>query len=404
MYSCFPFFPHVFFLLHVDALLPRLCCHRRTFSVPSPHISHHRPAQSSVGAWSAPPQQGVVGGPPASISSGPPGVAGPTGFPVGGYGLPDPQGTASYCPPAGRSLDGPSTSSGPQRDLGAGPTVDALHVPAVGADGAEDADVESVFDGDGEFEPSAASSASAVIPDDIVAAWEAHGPLALSPSSASRRRLKKWIREDTSFSLPRPDHCLHSPFEAFKKSSKASWEAASLLTSSSGAAGHAVITASARVERLKSWVESHASSPDAEGYWRPFVDALSEILSPLDDAADILASSFARGVQAVRKGVIAAAPAPLRSILSSRPPSGGFFFGNPTQELTAAMNFQVMATQMAQSSTPRHAAPPRRPPPRAAATSSRPSASAPSSSAASSSAKGKAGGRPARGGKGGQKK
>ena len=190
-----------------------------------------------------------------------------------------------------------------------------------------------------------------MIPDDIVAAWEAHGPLALSPSSsASCRRLKKWIREDTSFSLPRPDHCLHSPFEAFKKSSKASWEAASLLTSSSGAAGHAIITASARVERLKSWVESHASSPDAEGYWGPFVDALSEILSPLDDAADILASSFARGVQAVRKGVIAAAPAPLRSILSSRPPSGGFFFGNPTQELTAAMDFQVMATQMALSS------------------------------------------------------
>ena len=86
----------------------------------------------------------------------------------------------------------------------------------------------------------------------------------------------------------------------------------------------------------------------------------------MDDAADILASSFARGVQAVRKGVIAAAPAPLRSILSSRPPSGGFFFGNPTQELTAAMNFQVMATQMAQSSTPRRAPPPRRPPPRAA--------------------------------------
>ena len=367
MYSCFLFSPPCLFLLHVDALLPRLCCHRRTFSVPSPHISHHRPAQSSVGAWSAPPQQGVVGGPPASISSGPPGVAGPTGFPVGGYGLPDPQGTASYCPPAGRSLDGPSTSSGPQRDLGAGPTVDTFHVPAVGADGAEDADVESIFDEDGEFEPSAASSASAVIPDDIVAAWEAHGPLALSPSSsASRRRLKKWIREDTSFSLPRPDHCLHSPFEAFKKSSKASWEAASLLTSSSGAAGHAIITASARVERLKSWVESHASSPDAEGYWRPFVDALSEILSPLDDAADILASSFARGVQAVRKGVIAAAPAPLRSILSSRPPSGGFFFGNPAQELTAAMDFQVMATQMAQSSTPRRAPPPRRPPPRAA--------------------------------------
>ena len=113
-------------------------------------------------------------------------------------------------------------------------------------------------------------------------------------------------------------------------------------------------------------MESHASSPDAEGYCRPFVDALSEILSPLDDAADILASSFARGVQAVRKGVIAAAPAPLRSILSSRPPSGGFFFGNPTQELTAAMDFQVMATQMAQSSTPRRAPPPRRPPPRAA--------------------------------------
>ena len=51
------FSPPCLFLLHVDALLPRLCCHRRTFSIPSPHISHHRPAQSSVGAWSAPPNR-----------------------------------------------------------------------------------------------------------------------------------------------------------------------------------------------------------------------------------------------------------------------------------------------------------------------------------------------------------
>ena len=163
-----------------------------------------------------------------------------------------------------------------------------------------------------------------MIPDDI-AAWEAHGPLALSPSSASRRRLKKWIGgEGSFFSLPCPDHCLHSPFDAFKQSSKASWEAASLLISSSGAAGHAVVTASAGLEHLRSWVEFHISSPDGEEFWRPFVDALSGVLSPLDDATSILASSFARGVHMVRKGVIAAAPAPLRSILSQRPPSGGF--------------------------------------------------------------------------------
>ena len=365
-------------------------------------FSHCRPAQSSVGAWSAPPQQGAVGVPPAPGSSGPSGIAGANATRVGGRGVTGSQGPASYCPPEPHGLAGPS--SGLPRDSGAGPGIGAFQVPAFGADDPEDAEAESVFDEDGLGEPAAAHPVSDVVPDaDVAARWMALGPLSTAPfsSSASRRRLRKWAGgEASAFSFPRQDHCLFAAFESFKQSSKTSWELTSAMTSASGAAAHAVVSASAKVEALKAWLESSIPADQRE-YWRPFVDTLSEdVLSPLGDAASILASSFARGVSSVRKGVVAAAPPPVRPLLLAQPSSGGFFFGNPTQEISAAMNFSLMAAQLSRPTSPRRFAPSRRPPGTAAPSE----ASAPASSASSASAEGVASGRPARGGRGGRRK
>ena len=380
-------------------------------TVPATHLSLHRPASAMpppatgtpVGAWSAPPSAGVAGVQPAS--GGPPGDAGPSFQRVAGE-----SGIQGPFRPSGSTQPGPAISIfEPVARMGAGPTAGVL--PSVDAGGAEDPDAECVFDEDGEDEPSAASS-SAEIPDDaVVAKWTSFAPLAAPPSAnardAARRRIKKWSGgEDSAFALPRPDLCLFEPFEAFRKSSRASWESASVLASSSGAAGHAVLAAASGVEFMKSSVDSLITDADSEAYWRPFSDGLSKCLAPLNDAASILASSFNRGITAVRKGVVAASPASIRPLLESQPPRNGYFFGDPQQALTSAVHLQqMMSAQLAQASAaPRRLPPafPRRGSARAAAPS-RPAAPA-SSSASSASGKGKASGRPARGGKGGPRK
>ena len=384
-----------------------------TFTVPATHLSHHGPASAMqphasgmlVGAWSAPPSAGVAGGPHIT-SSGPPGDAGP---PVQGVaGKSGNQGTVL---PSGRSSLGWHSSS-QWRDMGAGPSAGLF--PSDVAGSAEDHDESSVFDEDGVGEPLAASSASVEIPDDaVVAKWSTFAPLAAPPSTnahaAARRRIKKWSGGESSpFSLPRPDLCLFDSFDAYRKSSKASWDSASAIASASGAAGHAVLTAASGLASIRAFLESHITDADSEAYWRPLIDGLSHCAAPLDDAASILASSFNRGITAVRKGVVAASPASIRPLLESLPPKDDYFFGNPQQALTSAVHLQSLSAQLAQATAAasRRLPPayPRRGSARPAALP-RPAAPASSSSVASStSGKGKASGRPARGGKGGPRK
>ena len=357
-----------------------------------------------VGVWSTPPSAGVAGGP--TDSGGPSGDAGPPAL----GGAAGESGSQGPIRPSGSTQPG-RPSSGLTRESGAGPDAGAL--PSVDAGGAEDPDDPSLFDEDEEDEPSATSFASAEIPDDaVIAKWNSFGPLATPPSSSSRdnarRRVKKWSGGELSpFALPRPDLCLFESFEAFRKSSKASWESASVLASSSGAAGHAVLAAAHGIDFLRTSVDSLISDADSEAYWRPFSDGLSKCLAPLNDAASILASSFNRGITAVRKGVVAASPAPIRPLLESQSPKDGYFFGDPEKALTSALHLQSLSAQLAQASAASRRLPPafpRRGSARAAAPS-RPAAPAPPSSAASSaSSRGKASGRSARGGKGGQKK
>ena len=321
-----------------------------------------------VGAGPAPPQQDVVGVPPVPDRiSGSSGAEGAIPARGGGHGCPDSQGPALYRPPVDHGLARPSTSKGLQRDVGAGPSTDAFRDQDDDVGGAEDADMESAFDEDGEDDPSSASSASDPPDAALVARWESFCPLQATKSSFSsaRRRMKKWSGGvGSAFSFPRQDLCLHTPFASFKKFSKALWDSASSHAASSGAAGHAVVTSSARIDVLKSHVEGLITDDASEAYWRPFVDGLAQCLAPLDDASSILASSFARDVAVVRKGVVAAAPEDVRSFLADQPPSGGYFFGNPTQELQSAMSISIMQTQLSQTSASRRPHPARRPPAR----------------------------------------
>ena len=169
----------------------------------------------------------------------------------------------------------------------------------------------------------------------------------------------------------------------------------------SGAAAHAVLSAKSAVDSVRQILLSAAGGEEDEwsAFFRQCCDSLEkDAVAPLSDATKILASSVAHGVQTVRAGVAAAAPAAIRSSLKSLPPANHYFFGDAADKLTSSMNLALLSAQLEAKSRP-----PPRAPPRAAPLPSR----APprfSSSSSSSSARGKAGGRSYRGGKGGQKK
>ena len=95
---------------------------------------------------------------------------------------------------------------------------------------------------------------------------------------------------------------------------------------------------------------------------------------PLRDAAKIPSCSYSRGGAAIRSGVVAAAAPSIQSFLKTFPPADDFF-GYPTQQLAALMDFTVMVASLA----PRAPAPRRPPPPRTAPPSRPQARSAPSS-------------------------
>ena len=239
----------------------------------------------------------------------------------------------------------------------------------------------------------ASLSAEAFAPG-LVAAWWSLSPASVAPRSL--RLVRKWGGDpaSSSFAPPCPDPSLHAAFESFHRSSKPIPDLASSSTASSGAAAHAVLRAIAKIDALKETLRA-ALPPGADADWRRFFDESvaqiqNDVLPPLHDASKILASGYGRGVAAIRNGVIAAAAPSIQSFLKTFPLADHYFFGNPTQQLTASMNYPVMVASL----TPKPAAP-RHPPP-----ASRP----PARPALSTPAKGKASGRSFRGGKAGQKK
>jgi len=164
-----------------------------------------------------------------------------------------------------------------------------------------------------------------------------------------------------------------------RRASKPVSEWASSMSSSSGAAAHAVLLASAKLDALKDLLVA-ALPPGVEDVCRRrfddecVADVFGGFLLPLRDAAKIPSCSYSRGGAAIRSGVVAAAAPSIQSFLKTFPPADDFF-GYPTQQLAALMDFTVMVASLA----PRAPAPRRPPPPRTAPPSRPQARSAPSS-------------------------
>ena len=236
------------------------------------------------------------------------------------------------------------------------------------------------------------------------------------PLSFAKNRTKKWSSEAApDFAPPKQEPFASAHFASFKESSKASFENAMHLMTSSGAAGHAIAYAAARIGAMQDSFAKQATSPEEREEAAPWLQCCADIASALQDASRILGANYAHGLLEVRKGVLKAASHHLTTILKDSPPSEGYFFGNPEKQVLTSAQLMQAEASLAQASRPPASKAPRRffqrpPASRGSATSrSRPAAadaassSAPASSS-SSSKRGKGYGRSSRGGKGGQRK
>ena len=311
-----------------------------------------------------------------------------------------------------------TADSGPSRDV-IFPPVDHQEVLEDG----ELPDGEESGQDDEEWRDYAPPSSSSMTPEpEMVDYWKSSIPtFSTSPSfrplSTAISRTKKWGGAAApDFAPPRQEPFARRNFNAFKETSKAAYDSAILLMSSSGAAAHAIAYAAARIGVMQDFLAKQDATPEEKEEAAPWLNCCADVATALQDASRILGANYAHGLLEVRKGVLKASSKHLSTILKDSPPADGFYFGNPKEDvLESAQLMEAEAKLELASRPPPPAKAPRRffqRPPTARVSStqrSRPAAadaassSAPASSS-SSSKRGKGYGRSSRGGKGGQRK
>ena len=220
-----------------------------------------------------------------------------------------------------------------------------------------------------------------------------------------KRPLRKWadIEAATDFAALRGEDCLHGAFEAMRKKNEHLLKLANFATNASGAAAHATLSASTAIDGVFAELKDAFAHDENWTNWlaQTTEKVKSSVLSPLQDAASCCAATYSFASWEVRQAVIKEADKSIQSILRSKPPSDGFYFGDPAASIHAQMSYAFMSSAVntkTASSRARPAfqsrsyVPKKKPPP-------------PPSSASSSTSKpsGNASGRSFRGGKGGRK-
>ena len=234
-------------------------------------------------------------------------------------------------------------------------------------------------------------------------------PKVVSSTKASRfgppikKHLRKWADVEcaTDFAALRGEDCLHGAFEATRKKSPDLLKLAAFTAGASGAAAHASLTAATALEDVFSDLKQ------AFGHDQTWSDWLagkteklkSTVLSPLQDSASCCAAAYGYASWQVRQSVTKEADKSIQSILRSKPPADGFYFGDPADAIHAQMSYAFMssavnakpsATRARPAFPSRSYAPKKRLPP-------------PPTSSGSTKTSGNASGRSFRGGKGGRK-
>ena len=219
-----------------------------------------------------------------------------------------------------------------------------------------------------------------------------------------KKPLRKWadIEAATDFSALRGEDCLHGAFEAMRKKNPDHLKLATFAANAAGAAAHASLTAATAMDGVFAELkEAFAHDPNWTNWLSQTTEKLkSSVVSPLQDSASCNAAAYGYASWQVRQAVIKEADKSIQSVLRSKPPSNGFYFGDPADSIHAQMSYAYMSSAVntkPSSSRSRPAfqsrsyMPKKKPPP------------PPPSSSSASKPSGNAGGRSFRGGKGGRK-
>lgn len=233
--------------------------------------------------------------------------------------------------------------------------------PPVNESASIDGEEEEEASDEDEDQPNGSVSSSRQPSKDAISKWNnvlnfAKMPVKSTFGPGSSRLTKRWGGGDdasASFRAPTPDPCLLQAFDKAKTANKSLVDSASAIASSSGAAAHAILSASETLESCIAEFQRIAASQE-EG-WKDFflnsAEALKlNALAPLNDALSLQASAYGRAVGVVRSGVVAAAETPVKPVLKAVPPSGGFYFGDPAERVMSAMNYALVASQLRPSS------------------------------------------------------
>lgn len=277
-------------------------------------------------------------------------------------------------------------------------------------------------DSEGEIEDSRSFSASAPVAADPVVAekWKklldfplpgafiSKPKAPLGPVRKASSVLRRWTDSSVAgpFAPLRQEDCLHQAYAAFKKADSGSSLLSSQVSGLASAAGHAILSASRVLQEFFDGMPHWFQDPA----FREQVAALRaqskiNVFGPLEDAAVCCAAIHGRAVSTVRSGVISAADSTVKSVLQSKPPADGFFFGNPQEALHSTLSYAFMSSSLNSKATTSRGRGAMSYSSRASKPSAKPAAAAqPASSSSSSRPSGNAAGRSSRGGRGGQKK
>ena len=157
----------------------------------------------------------------------------------------------------------------------------------------------------------------------------------------------------SAFRALRQDPCLHACFDKAKGSNKSLIDSSLSTSSAAGASAHAIITAQGIVKDWVDFLESYSKQHESkkDKVWEDFYNDRAKVLKewalkPLDDALRLQAGIYGKAVSTIRNGVLAAADSAIKSVLKDSPPSEGFFFGNPSDELHSQVQLEFMTKQL----------------------------------------------------------
>ena len=219
---------------------------------------------------------------------------------------------------------------------------------------------------DGEELGDFASPSSSITPEpEMINYWKSSIPAfsfssSFHPLLSALGRTKKWSNAAApDFAPPKQEPFASSLFNAFKESSKSAYDNAIHL-SSSGAAGHAIAYAAARVGVMQDFLANLDATPEEREEAAPWVRCCSDVAMALQDASCILGANYAHGLLEVRKGAMKSASHHLMPILRDSPPSGGYYFGIPKEKVLSSAQFLSVEASLAPASRPSAPRPPRR--------------------------------------------